>query len=88
MNNQFDFGTEDELEEEREQAGGEWAEDASNVLGNNPLGKPAAGTGTKCTSCHAEFWIKKKDHTEKHCTGYASRHRLLRGPLSRPRGVF
>ena len=48
MINQFDFGTEDELEEEREQAGGEWAEDASNMLGNNPLGKPA-GTGKKCT---------------------------------------
>ena len=69
MSDQFDFGTEDELEEEREQSGDEWAEDASNVLGNNPLGK-AAGTGTKCTVCHSEFWIKKKDHTEKFCAGY------------------
>ena len=66
---QFDFGTDDELEEEREQSGDEWAEDASNVLGNNPLGK-AAGTGRKCTVCHSEYWVKKGVHTEKFCTGY------------------
>ena len=35
-NQQFDFGTDDELEEEREQAGEEWAEDAGNVLGQQP----------------------------------------------------
>ena len=69
---QFDFGPDDELEEEREQSGEEWAEDASDVLGNNPLGK-AAGTGTKCTVCHSEFWIKKKDHTQKFCTGYCEK---------------
>ena len=49
---QFDFGPDDELEEEREQSGEEWAEDASDVLGNNPLGK-AAGTGRKCTVCYS-----------------------------------
>ena len=51
MSDQFDFTTEDELEQEREEGG--WKmEDASNVLGNNPLGK-AAGTGRKCTVCHS-----------------------------------
>ena len=48
---QFDFGTDDKLDEEREQqAGEEWAEDAGNVLGQQPAGNKLLGLARSARS--------------------------------------